>query len=68
MNWISVKDELPDYDVRVLVTQGYDISISYRWEYCEEITIWCDLTYPWEEITHWMHLPSLIPVQMENTK
>lgn len=54
--WISVKERLPSYGERVLVTEGHGVfeaflSISHNWS---------RLGVDWVEgVTHWMPLPEL---------
>lgn len=58
MEWISVKDEMPNVDQRVLVYQkdgvhgGHPIDI----EYLLSDGFWRDQGF-WSGITHWMPLP-----------
>lgn len=58
--WISVKERLPEYDRKVLVTDVRDGYISTGelmrhvedYWYCED-----EMRLPTSEITHWMYLP-----------
>ena len=68
-NWISIKERLPEFQKEVLVTDGKEIAIAYRWELSNENGFcWSvagcggwdfDLPFPEFEITHWMDLPEL---------
>ena len=63
MEWISVKDRLPERGTEVLVTDGLHTMVTW----CED-TIngvkWVDNYYTYvnvrfREVTHWMPLPEL---------
>lgn len=70
MQWISVKDRLPDKEENVLFFDGDMIYIggigSYEEGYEEGgkiIDFWIDfpqesIDFEWNDITHWMPLPS----------
>lgn len=58
IEWHSVKDELPDDDITVLVhspTAPDPVWIAYH-----EGSSWYHITdyrYPFDDVTHWAHLP-----------
>lgn len=54
MEWISVKDRLPDDDKTVLVTDGIRICLSYYEGCCD---LWRGGYIFGREMTHWMPLP-----------
>lgn len=69
MNWISVNDGLPGFEVPVLITDGIKISMVYR-DLQSDGRVFCitegchsnDSCWPdvdEEKITHWMPLPEL---------
>jgi hypothetical protein len=57
MNWIDVKDQLPEEKKQILITDGEFVKLGY-------FSIW-DNGYFWgappylSQITHWMPLPEL---------
>lgn len=57
MEWISVKDRLPDADDVVLAVAANtgDMGIA---QHCGN-GIFLDYGDVWEEVTHWMPLPEL---------
>jgi hypothetical protein len=64
MNWISVKDILPEYDKAVLCFDTQQIYIAFRpneeeynehWCICEDFCCSCEGCTG--AITHWMPLP-----------
>lgn len=66
MNWISVKDRLPELEVAVLVYDGSNVDIAwptgFRERYEQDLVpMWnynfCQCCYYPEEPTHWMPLP-----------
>lgn len=67
MDWISVKDRLPELDERVLVCvkedgcQRYFADIAYRYSMKNEVEAWAQQEVcPWPyHITHWMPIPEL---------
>ena len=64
MNWISVKDNLPELFYHVLATDGNNIGIAaYQGENEEGNDEWIDCGDSFDnylpEITHWMPLPEL---------
>ncbi len=65
MKWISVKDELPKLNKKILAWNGQSLFVAFRWQQSnEEKTIHFD-SFPQDEygdvrfepITHWMELP-----------
>ena len=70
MEWISIKDRLPERGVEVLVTDG----IHYMVTWCENTNDgvkWVDNYYTYvnvrfKEVTHWMSLPE--PPESEDEK
>jgi len=59
MEWISIKDRLPDIDKRVLIYLSHGvIKVDERYKslYGKQIGNW-RYTYPETNITHWMPLP-----------
>lgn len=71
MEWISIKDELPQKDVNVLLYDGNEVFCGNHYlgknkESCFD-TQGCDgACYGWyeNEITHWMPLP-MPPIKNE---
>jgi hypothetical protein len=66
MEWISVKDKLPEIIIDnfssgdFLITDGKNISIgSYEENYNCDGWHWYDEMYTVEEVTHYMPLPEL---------
>jgi len=65
MNWISVKDKVPNLNAFVLSTDGNLVSITsyeynehiqeYYWNYLSSGCGCCDKDMP--NVTHWMPLP-----------
>jgi len=60
--WISVKDSLPEKDVKVLACDPYTIRIAeygvgYLENDIERLGWWIDQNFDWDEVTHWMPLP-----------
>lgn len=55
MEWISVKDRLPEYFESVLGSDGKEVSVAFR-------TVegnWIDEVFELDgDVTHWMPLPS----------
>ena len=66
MEWISVKDRLPEDDATYLVygRNGYGIVFAVYYGDGEWLT-WDDLTNITRFVTHWMPLPPL-PKEEEN--
>ena len=74
MEWISVKDRLPEPDENVFIyatrweVKGYVVGITRRYRYTDGRETWVEpfpgfeLTY---HITHWMSLPE--PPKEEHT-
>jgi len=61
LEWISVKDRLPEEGKQVMT---YDKNFGYRVDYMiktknmEELYVWCNrLITEWESVTHWQPLP-----------
>ena len=60
MEWISVKDRLPPYLRKCLVTNGDYVLTAWS---KDEDPAWCGITYDTSEdvwiadVTHWMLLP-----------
>lgn len=53
MEWISIKEKLPENQTLVIVTDGKEVSVSDFWNG------WIYLHMPYiEKVTHWMPLPS----------
>lgn len=54
--WISVKDELPDFDVDVLVYDGKHIYIDYVFEEWDDVgkVFFASLN----RVKYWMQLPA----------
>ena len=60
MEWISVKDSLPEGDVEVLATNGKYMRVAHMEPSYEEERFWTYYDYmEWHSVTHWMPLPSL---------
>ena len=71
MNWINVKDKLPNKYTRVLVTDGKQICLHYKQSLCifedergHDLYCSCSLNHDRcdfleGDITHWMALPLL---------
>lgn len=63
LEWISVKYKLPAENIEVLACDNYDIRIAeYGIGYVENVERqgwWIDQNFDWDEVTHWMPLPSL---------
>ncbi len=63
MEWISVKDRLPEEDSKILVFEGYGIFLaSYEFnEYQKKMFFYEYSTGKmfWDHVTHWMPLPEL---------
>ena len=61
MNWISVKDKLPEYSISVLVYQRkHNICVAWRLCTSAEGEIWSSEESDFEahsDVTHWMVLP-----------
>ena len=60
VKWISVYDQLPDYNMVVLVTDGEDVGTGYRYALGETgFTGWAVPFADIEEddVSHWMPLP-----------
>lgn len=61
MEWISVKDRLPDGDKDVLVFTRYDVDVgrnNYIRQARYKVDGWYDLdVYTAEGVTHWAELP-----------
>lgn len=60
VKWISVYDQLPDYNMVVLVTDGEDVGTGYRYAIGE--TGFMGWAVPFadieeDDISHWMPLP-----------
>ena len=52
--WISVKDRLPEYGERVLITEGTAVFEAYR----SASGKWVRMGIGWKEnVTHWCPLP-----------
>lgn len=59
MNWISVKDKLPETATQILVTDGVQICIAFIQTINKrftQINTWADWIH--ESVTHWMPLPA----------
>lgn len=57
--WISVKEELPEKDVCVLVFTDPYICVAEYWYDENDKHIFADPPHPfYENITHWMPLPA----------
>ena len=65
MEWISIKEKLPEPNKTVLVTDGWDMCAALywlpprKWQFREEY-------FPEEYITHWLEYPDL-PHEGRNT-
>lgn len=57
IHWVSVKDELPPVELNVLVYDGFSIYISNRLD--EDGVVWDESNQILDDVTHWIHLPSL---------
>jgi hypothetical protein len=58
MNWISVKDRLPENGQRVMIYNGIEIMDGFNW--WKEDDIFqndYDQEFKKQEVTHWMKLP-----------
>lgn len=60
VKWISVYDQLPDYNMVVLVTDGEDVGTGYRYALGE--TGFMGWAVPFadieeDDVSHWMPLP-----------
>ena len=60
VKWISVYDQLPDYNMVVLVTDGEDVGTGYRYALGE--TGFMGWAIPFadieeDDVSHWMPLP-----------
>ena len=71
MDWISVKDRLPEERVRVLTIDISKEVSEYRLDYLIEFKnenepyLWaCRLVDEWNRVSHWMSLPE--PPKDEN--
>lgn len=64
MNWISVKDRLPEIEGEYLAF-GYSVFGAARWivaMYDPRDKCWYELSSDWDwtdDITHWMPLPDM---------
>ena len=58
MTWINVKDGLPEEHCKVLLYDGEDIAIGYRYLY-NPIMIWSTNDDWFGTPIHWMPLPDL---------
>lgn len=64
MNWIPVSERLPEFDCRVLVSDGKYCSVGYRFDK-DDPWWWIDHDGDVDgvvdatDITHWMPLPEL---------
>jgi len=63
MEWISVKDRLPNAEISVLaVDADGDMHVAFRTELYEDVKEVMQWTYydflPWSDVTHWMPLPA----------
>ena len=62
MNWISVKERLPEDGIPVLIHSARGYAIAYRTEHSHPILgEWIGYYGLWGfcEVTHWMPLPEL---------
>lgn len=64
MEWISVKDQIPDFDIKVLAYDNQRIYIAFRSKELDYNEHWTvsepENNYPWGctgAVTHWMPLP-----------
>ncbi len=58
--WIKCSDGLPEYDTKILFTDGFDIFMGYLIINNENIDRWyLQNDQPIDGITHWMPLPSI---------
>jgi len=59
MEWISVKDKLPEEGENVLIYEEAYSEVGYlfrgKWRSME--TDFCGEPYELEDVTHWMYLP-----------
>lgn len=59
-NWISVKDRLPDENEIILLCDGKEVTVGFRWNGFITGEIRWNCQDDWfETVTHWMPLPEL---------
>lgn len=59
MDWISVKDKLPEKDISVLTFDGTYINVMEYWYDEDGKQVWFNPpSPPSDNITHWMPLPN----------
>lgn len=65
INWISIKEQLPPQEVKILVTDGVGMAASeyYKWSDVPGDYSFSGDDYEWdmwkEDITHWAFRPEL---------
>ena len=60
MEWISVKDRLPEIGEDVWATDGVSLEYGFRSAVDSEPSKWCDF---WFTVSHWQ--PAMIPEPKE---
>jgi hypothetical protein len=63
MEWISVKERLPEFGVKVLVTDGEDIDLAVHYRGTKRHPDWCSCTRSCLDVTHWT--TPLLPREIE---
>ena len=57
--WISVEDELPEIDIRVLYKNNVNYGVAFRVPSIDNTVNWNIFQYPDNQITHWR------PIELE---
>lgn len=60
MEWISVKEKLPESMKYVLITDGWYSDVAFYWEIAGRWELGEDY-FTKDEITHWLEYPDLPP-------
>jgi len=56
IEWIDVKDRLPQEHSCVLAFFGGDQELDYQYERIVEASMWCGRWYYCNDIQNWMHI------------